>query len=320
MALIAHLLHYGGIVWCMAIAAAGVAFGQGVAAAHACQALSRQELAVNPVRRFLLIGLAFLESGCVFALVVSLLFLFNTTFTPTLASGLAVFGAGFGLGTAACIVGIASGFVVAQSVEAMARQPFFASKLVSFTMLAQMLLEAPAVFGFILCFLIKNGLSPDMTVAYGAQLMIGGIIIGLCAIGPAIGQAIYASRTCEAMGRNPDMYSRMFSFSFVVQAIIETPVIFALLLALIIMMRGATTMPLAEYVTLLSSAAFVFSFGSTGAAIGAGHVASRAVTCMAQTPEQYTALLRMTIFCQAVIDTALIYSLITAFLLISRAV
>lgn len=319
MALAPFLLHYIGIVWCMAFAALGVAIGQGIAAAHACQALSRQELAVGPVRRSLLIGLAFLESGCVFSLVICLLFLFNMPFTPTLASGLAVFGAGFGLGTAACVVGIASGFVVASSVEAMARQPFLASRISSFTMLAQMLLEAPTVFAFILCFLIKNGLSADMSLALGVQLMVGGIIIGLCSIGPAIGQSIYASRACDAMGRSPDMYGRMFSFSFVVQAIIETPIIFALLLALIIMMRGPITMPLAEYIALLAGAAAAFGLGSTGAAVGTGYVAGRAVTCMGATPEQYTAILRMTIFCQAVIDTALIYSLITAFLLIIRA-
>ena len=319
MEFLAGLMHYGGIIICMAVSSGGIAIGQGIAGGGGAQGLSRQELAQPPVRRAILIGLAFIETGSVFALVASLMFLFNMPFEPTVASGLAVLGVGMGMGISACVVGIASGFVVASAIKAMARQPFKANKIASLMMLAQMLLEAPAVFSFILCFLVRGFLTPTMTVVNGLAFGLAGLILGLASIGPAIGQSLFASNACEAVGINIDMFPRIFSFAFVVQAIIGTPIIFGLLLALSMsLMLNPANMVVADAVSALLGATCAFGLGSIGAGIGSGFVAARAVRSMVEEPEQYTILLRTTIICQAVIDTALIYSLIVAFFLLRQ--
>ena len=319
MEFIAQLLHYGGIIFCMAFASGGVAVGQGIAGGGGAEGLSRQQLAEPPVRRAVLVGLAFIETGSVFALVCSLLYLFKMPFTPTLASGLAVCGVSIGMGVSACIVGIASGFVVLNAINAMARQPFKANKIASLMMLTQMLLEAPAVFAFILCFLVRSFLAPDMSVVTGLAFGLAGVILGLASVGPAIGQSLFASSACTAVGTNIDMFPRIFSFAFVVQAIIETPIIFGLLLALsMTLMLKTSDVPVADAVAALLGATCAFGFGSIGAGIGSGFVAARAARSMVEEPEQYTVLLRTTIICQAVIDTALIYSLIIAFFLLRQ--
>lgn len=312
MDMIAALLHYLGIMICLAFAASGVALGQGIAGGTAIQSLSRQELSLSPIRRALLVGMAFLESGSIFALVASFIYLFNMPFEPTVASGLAVLGAGIAMGISACVVGVASGRVVAAASQAMARQPLQAHKITSLMTLTQMLLEAPAVFAFILCFLVRSKLTPDMSIGFGVQLCLAGIVLGMSSIGPAIGQSIFAANACQAVGLNIDMFARIFSFSFIIQAIIETPIIFALLLSLGMVMMPLGHVALSTLVPALVGATCAFGLGSLGAAIGSGVVAARSVAGMVAEPSQYTVLVRTTLICTAVIDTALIYSFIIA--------
>ena len=70
MELIAHIIYLVGIALCITLGAGGVALGQGYAGGVAAEGDARQAAAHVPVRQGLLIGCAFLESGCVFSLIV----------------------------------------------------------------------------------------------------------------------------------------------------------------------------------------------------------------------------------------------------------
>lgn len=316
MELIAALIYFGGAALCIAIASGGVAIGQGYAGGISTEGSARQTLAQGPVRQSLLIGCAFLESGAVFSLIVSILTLFAA---PELSDyGAMTLGiAALSMGLIAGVVGLVSGAVVSAALQSIARQPVDAGRIMSLMLIAQILLEAPMVFMFILTFLVKNFVSPDMSLLYAIQLMGGCLVLACGAIGPAIGQATFCRSVCEAVGLNISMYGRIFSFSFIVQAMIETPIIFSLLVCLMLMFST----PLADVSAydLIGTCVGVVcatSFGSAGAAIGSGTAASRAVMCMAQNEEGATGIARLAIFCQAIIDTAVIYSLIISVLLI----
>jgi F0F1-type ATP synthase membrane subunit c/vacuolar-type H+-ATPase subunit K len=319
MELIAALVYFGGIALCIVLGAGGVALGQGYAGGVACEGTSRQGLAQQPVRQGLLVGCAFLESGCVFSLIVALVYLLSGSAAGTTAGAL-VFGvAALCMGVVAGVVGAASGTVVAQALGGMARQPHEAGKIFSLMMIAQMLLEAPMVFMFIIAFLIKGWVTVDISLLYAAQLMGGSVIFAAGCIGPAIGQARFCRAVCQAAGLNIGLFSRLFSFSFIVQAMIETPVIFALLVSLMMMlMTPVATVPLVEFASVCLGVVCGIGMGSAGAAIGSGRAAARAALSMAAVAEQASSVARLAIFCQAIIDTAVIYSLIISVLLIKQ--
>lgn len=313
------LCRYGAIVAAMALSALGVALGQGIAGAHVSQAMGRQLLAAPPSQRLLFVGLAFIESGGIFALVVTLLLLYGSPADLTLGQAVAQLGAGASVGLAASVVGIASGFVMQGAVESTARHPFFASKILSFMLLAQALLEAPAVFAFIISLLIQTQVTGGgvTSIISGVQLLFSGLIISFGAVGPAIGQSLFATAASRAIGVNPEMYSRIFSFALITQALIETPVIFALLFSLMVMFKVISGVSVYNVFASLLGAALALGFGAIGAAGGSGRVAAKTVMSMAHQPEQYSFLLRVAFLCQAIIDSALIYSLITGFILMS---
>ena len=313
-------LYYVGIALMMALSAFGVAFGQGLAGAGGVAGLSRQRLAFPPVRRALFLGLLLIESSGVFALLLALLYITNVKWTPTLASGLGVLGAGIGMGLAACVVGIASGKVVAAAVRAMGRQPFYASKIQNLMVITQGLLETPAILAFLIGIVIRTKLSPTMTVISGWQLLASGVLIALCAVGPAIGQSIFSSKACEALGIDPTMHPKILQFAIVTLALIETPIILGLLLSLMIMIKTIAVTQLTLAVAMVMGGVFAFGLGSIGAAVGSGYAAAGAAMSMVKTPENYSELFRLAIGIQALIDTAIVYSFIIAITLFLRAV
>ena len=318
MELMASLIYYGGIALCIVLGAGGGSVGQGFAGGVASLETARQRAAQGPVMQSYLLGCAFIESGCVFSLIVSLVYLFGSSgLNETVAIVLGV--AAVSMGVVAGVVGMASGRIVAASISSMARQPYEAPRLLSLMMIAQILLEAPMIFMFIIAFLARTWAVPEMTMAKTVQLLAGASIFAAGTIGPVIGQSRFCAAVCEAVGLNISMYARIFSFSFIVQAMIETPVIFALLVSLMVMLLQplpSATVP--ELLALWIGVMGAVGFGSAGAAIGSGRAAARAALCMARNEEQASTIARLAIFCQAIIDTAVIYSLIISVLIIKR--
>lgn len=62
-----------GVAWAVSIAAIGAALGQGIATAFAVQGIARQPEAAGRIQLVLIIGLAFMESLAIYALLVFIL-------------------------------------------------------------------------------------------------------------------------------------------------------------------------------------------------------------------------------------------------------
>jgi F-type H+-transporting ATPase subunit c len=58
----------------------GTGIGQGIAVSKAMEGIARQPEALGPIQTNMIIGLAFIESLCIYALVVSLILLFANPF------------------------------------------------------------------------------------------------------------------------------------------------------------------------------------------------------------------------------------------------
>lgn len=61
------------------------------------------------------------------------------------------------------------------------------------------------------------------------------IVMGLGAIGPALGEGYIGGKAMEAMGRNPKMADKIFTNMIVADAIAESTGIYSLVVALIIL-------------------------------------------------------------------------------------
>lgn len=68
-----------------------------------------------------------------------------------------------------------------------------------------------------------------------ARLLAAGLAMGLGAIGPGIGQGVVGGKALEAMSRNPQMESKLFTNMIVAIALAESTAIYSLVIALIIL-------------------------------------------------------------------------------------
>lgn len=71
--------------------------------------------------------------------------------------------------------------------------------------------------------------------AEAMKLLSAGICMGIGSIGPALGEGMIASKTMEAIGRNPKIADKLFPNMLVAMAVTESTGIYSLVIAFIIL-------------------------------------------------------------------------------------
>jgi F-type H+-transporting ATPase subunit c len=217
------------------------------------------------------------------------------------------------------IIGIAASMPAQEALLSIARQPFLSKKITNLMLLTQSLLQTPLIFGFIIALIISNQASRITTLQEALRLIASGLCIAIATIGPAIGGGIFTGSACRSVGVNRSAYSKIFSFTILSQAIIETPVIFAAIISFWLAFGITTTTSSLFQGLIYLAIAGVMGIGTIGAGISSGRTAAAACYQIALAPEHSTAVSRTSLIAQGLIDTSAIYAFIIAlFLLLAR--
>lgn len=311
-----EMLHYfsAGIGICLGALGAGI--GLGIAASGVQNSMTRQPTGNMESFRAMIIGLALIESGAIIALVTTLITLFGGFKNTNWNYSFVELSIGLAVGVAAAAISIASSFVVKAATLSISRQPLFTAKIITFMLIAQSIIEAPAIFAFIVALLIKTQLTPMITDYQSLKLFASGLIIALGCIGPSVGQALFAYAACFSIGINKNAYNKIFPFALLNQAIIETPMIFCVLFALLMIYSQPESAT--AYITSIKSliATIAVGTGSLASALGIGYVASRSCYQISLEPSIYALIARSTLLAVAFIESTMIYALIIGMFLI----
>ena len=316
--ILADFLHYFSAIIALCLGAIGGGIGQGIAGFSVIQSLERQPTGNDSEFRAMVIGLALIESGIIIALVITLLLLFGEKKDISMGIALSELGIGLAIGLAAASISIASSFIVKASCQSIARQPFFAQKIITVMLLAQSIIEAPVIFAFIIALLIKTNITPTMDIIDGVKYLAAGLTIGIGSIGPSIGQAIFGYAACSSIGINKNAYNKIFPFTLLSEVVIETPMIFCLLLAFIIIYTPSSVPQEVLQGATFLSAAFAIGVSALGTSIGIGYTAAKSCYQIAYEPSNYPLIIRTALLIEAFIESAVIYAMIVAFLLIMK--
>jgi F-type H+-transporting ATPase subunit c len=145
------------------LAASGLAIGLGSVgpiiglaqfAQAVCEGVGINRHAYNRLLSFTFISQAIIETTAIFALLVALVFLFSTTATDTLASGIAFLAAGLCIGFGTFGPGISSGRTSAAACAQIARNPEQYATLSKLSMVAQGLIDTGAIYALLLSLVI----------------------------------------------------------------------------------------------------------------------------------------------------------------------
>lgn len=299
------------------MSALGAGIGQGLIGLKSLQAMDIQPSASSEINKISTVGLSLTETAAILGLVISIVLNLDTTVPLNYESAaLGRLGIGIAIGLSGFIAGITSSLPAQAACLAVARQPFFANKILQLMLLTQTVIMTPNVFGFIIALLINLKVATATNLTQGLQMLAAGLSIGIGSIGPCIGLSLFAYSACQAIGINRKSYTKILPFTFIAEAIIETPVIFSLLIALLILnVKVSPTAPIIQGISFIA-AAICMGLSTIGTGISAGRTGSAACEYIGQTPEHYSIISKVGLLALAMIDTFAIYGFIIAIILI----
>ncbi|MDQ7009761.1 MAG: ATP synthase F0 subunit C [Candidatus Gracilibacteria bacterium] len=141
-----------------------------------------------------------------------------------------------------------------------------------------------------------------------------GLAIGLAGIGVAIGQGILAKQAMEVMGKNPKMSTFFLTITILGIALVESAVIYGLVVAFQIL----GTDGLQGFAAV--GAGLAIGLTALGAGIGEGKLVAGALEAMNRNPEFKGKIMSFMVLFLALIEVIAIYGLIIAFQILDKGV
>jgi len=307
----AELIHYLVVGFIIGINSIAVGIGEGMASAAAVEAINRQPKAASEIRNCSVLGMALIETAAIIGITISIIILGGAP-AKNIYFGIAEIGIALAICLAGFAIGLASSWPAKKACMAIARQPFASKKIVQFMLITQTIIQTPIIFGFIIALFIKMQAANATSMADGLRLLASGLAIGLGSVGPVLGLSEFGAAACESLGINRKSSNQILSFTFISEAIIETPVIFALIVSFTLLFIVKSTSDIVTGVAFLA-AALSIGLGTLGPGISSGRTASAACRQIAHNPEHYSLISRISMFGQGLIDTSAIYALVVSF-------
>lgn len=225
----------------------------------------------------------------------------------------AVLSAGLAIGLGSIGSALGESFIAMSAVSALGRQPRSSSKIVRIMIIGQAVTETAAIFALIISLLLFFREAPD-TTAKAFSLLASAIAIGFGSFGSGVGAGLPGATAMKGIGKQPGASDAISINMIIGQAITQTSTIFALTVALLLVMSE----PENTFIKTCSllAAGIVMGFGAIGPGLGDGLVAKNANEGIAKDPEHAGLLTRSMVIGQAITETTDIYSIVVALILI----
>ena len=309
--MIEHIFTVITVALAIALTSIGVGVGESLISIAALKAMNIQPKAISDINRLSVLGMALTETSAVLALVISVMLLLAPS-SGNYFTSLSNLGIAFALSFSGTTIGIASAFPARAACFSAARQPFFVSKILNMMLLTTSFIQTPIIFGFIVAIIINYQAPSSESLADSLRLIASGISIGLGSIGPTIGLSKFAESANKGLGFNRHSYDKLLIFTFLSEALIETPVVFALVTSLLLL---AIPAPSIFKGLIFIAAALCVGIGNSAPGISSGETASAACTQIAINQDVYPVITKTSMLAQGFIDSMTIYCWIISFLL-----
>lgn len=307
----AALSYYGSLGALVALPALGVGIGQGIVGFGVLKALDQQPKAASEIRTTFFIALVLSEFAAIISSLMTALLL--TQAPATQESAYAHIGIALALAVPGFAIGLLSAFPAREAIYATARQPFFSKKIRTIMLLTQSMMQMPLIFGFIVSLLLKSQLA---AASYTDMIRIiaAGATMGLSTIGPTYGLSIFTRTICTNLGLNRFAYDKLFSFTLLSQALIEAPILFALLIAFVL--AQVVTSGDIHTAVRYCSAAIIMCLGTFAPGISAGRAARDASKAVKDYPQESQTISYSNILAQTFINTNALFCMLLALMLL----
>ncbi len=227
-------------------------------------------------------------------------------------------GGGLAMGFGAIGAAIGEGYTAAQANTAIARNSELAGDIFKSMLVGQAIAESASIFALVVAMILLFTDFAAASYITVAAVMGAGLAMGLGAIGSGIGSGFPAGEACIGVARQPAMSGRLTTNMLIGAAVCQTPSIFALVTAFILLFSDFSANPTSPTWAAVLGAGLAAGLSAIGSGIGGGVVAKASCEGIARQPSAATPVTNIMLLGQAITQTPAILGLLVAFILIFR--
>lgn len=234
-------------------------------------------------------------------------------------TGMAAFlGAGIAIGLGAIGAAIGEGYTAAQANYAVSRNPKLSGDVFKTMLVGQAIAESASIFALVVALVLLFTKVNTPSYLEACALFSAALAMGFGAIGSGVGSGFPAGATCGGIVRQPAMANKLTTNMLIGSAVCQTPSIFSLVIAFIMMFGDYSGMAQAPMWAALLGAGLATGLSAIGAGVGGGLVAKSSCEGMARQPKAAAVLTNSMLLGQAITQTTAIYGLLIGFILLFK--
>jgi len=227
----------------------------------------------------------------------------------------ALMGGGIAIGFGAIGAAVGEGYTAAIANSSISQNIKISGDIIKTMLVGQAIAESSSIFALVIAIILlftDFGAGSFVTVCgiLGAALS-----MGLGAIGSGIGAGLPAAGACLAKAQRPEMSSRLMTNMLIGSAVCQTPSIFALVIAIMLLfIKIPSTSPLKAVAFL--GAGVCMGLGAIGSGLGSGFAGKESCLGSARQPEMAGQLTTTMLIGSAVCQTPAIFAIVVSLMLI----
>ncbi len=227
-------------------------------------------------------------------------------------------GGGLAMGFGAIGAAIGEGYTAAEANAAISRNPKISGDIFKAMLVGQAIAESASIFALVIAMILLFTDFNTGSIVTACVLLAAGLCMGLGAIGSGIGSGFPAAGACKGMARQPAASGRLTTNMLIGSAVCQTPSIFALVTAFILIFTDFSLRPLSPTWAAVLGAGLSTGIGAIGSGLGGGLVAGASCEGVARTPAAASSVTNVMLLGQAVTQTTAIYGLLVSFILMFK--
>jgi ATP synthase F0 subunit c len=237
---------------------------------------------------------------------------------PTLTQVAAYTGGAIAMGLGAIGAATGEGYTASRASEAIARNSAHSGTIIKNMLVGQAISESASIFSLVIAILLLFVDVPVPGPVKAAALLGAGLCMGFGAIGSGLGAGLPAGQSCLAIARQPEIAGRITTNMLIGTAVCQTPAIFAMVVALILLFMQIDPAAVAPAWAAMIGAGLSTGLAAIGSGYGGGMAASASCEGVARQPDSSTTVTTTMLVGQAVAQTPSVFGLLVSFILLFK--
>ncbi len=228
----------------------------------------------------------------------------------------AYLGAAFSVGFGAIGAALGEGYAAGAASQAIGKNPEQSGAILKNMLIGQAVAESAGIFALVISMLLAFVHSPEAPLITAFAYLGAGLAMGLSAIGSGMGSGFPAADACRGIADNPETQGMLTTNMLIGSAICQTPAIFGMVVAFMLMFVDFSQQPLWPGWAALLGAGLSVGLAAIGSGAGSGIPAGTSTAGMARQPAAATTIRTNMLIGSAVSQTPAIFGLVVAFMLL----